>query len=125
MTHYDVIFAGGGLASTLTAYRLKAARPELRLLVVEAGDRLGANHTWSCHATDLTAEQNAWMAPFISYRWPGQYMFHAHISEFAELGWMGNFNAVNAADFPNALAQVGLDAEWDRKGMPFNAEELS
>jgi peroxiredoxin len=27
-------------------------------------------------------------------RWPGQYMFHAHQSEFAELGWMGAFEAV-------------------------------
>jgi FtsP/CotA-like multicopper oxidase with cupredoxin domain len=26
-----------------------------------------------------------------SYRYPGEYMFHAHQSEFAELGWMGLF----------------------------------
>ncbi len=26
-------------------------------------------------------------------RWPGQYMFHAHQSEFAELGWMGLLDA--------------------------------
>jgi FtsP/CotA-like multicopper oxidase with cupredoxin domain len=25
------------------------------------------------------------------FKYPGQYMFHAHISEFAELGWMGMF----------------------------------
>jgi FtsP/CotA-like multicopper oxidase with cupredoxin domain/peroxiredoxin len=29
-------------------------------------------------------------------RWPGQYMFHAHQSEFAELGWMGVFDAVES-----------------------------
>ena len=72
MNDYDVIFAGGGLASTLSACRVKARRPELRMLVVEAGERLGGNHTWSCHATDLTAEQHGWMAPFIAHRWPGQ-----------------------------------------------------
>jgi len=27
-----------------------------------------------------------------SYRFPGMYMFHAHTSEFAELGWMGFFH---------------------------------
>lgn len=27
-----------------------------------------------------------------SYKYPGMYMFHAHTSEFAELGWMGFFN---------------------------------
>ena len=49
------------------------------------------------------------------FRWPGRYMFHAHVSEFAELGWMGFFNAVQPADFNAALADVGLDAEWDFK----------
>ncbi|MCH8344548.1 MAG: multicopper oxidase domain-containing protein [Planctomycetes bacterium] len=29
-------------------------------------------------------------------RWPGRYMFHAHQSEFAELGWMGLFAAQDA-----------------------------
>jgi FtsP/CotA-like multicopper oxidase with cupredoxin domain len=28
------------------------------------------------------------------FRYPGKYMFHAHQSEFAELGWMGFFEAV-------------------------------
>ncbi|HVS66263.1 MAG TPA: multicopper oxidase domain-containing protein [Thermoanaerobaculia bacterium] len=28
------------------------------------------------------------------FRYPGDYMFHAHQSEFAELGWMGLFRAV-------------------------------
>jgi manganese oxidase len=51
-----------------------------------------------------------------TFRWPGQYMFHAHVSEFAELGWMGLFNAVDPADYNAALAEVGLDEEWDRKG---------
>ena len=42
-------------------------------------------------------------------------MFHAHVSEFAELGWMGHFNIVKPEDFPAALAQVGMDETWDRK----------
>lgn len=25
------------------------------------------------------------------YKYPGKYMFHAHVTEFAELGWTGNF----------------------------------
>jgi FtsP/CotA-like multicopper oxidase with cupredoxin domain len=51
-----------------------------------------------------------------SFRWEGKFMFHAHVSEFAELGWMGLFNAVQPADYSAALAEVGLDAEWDFKG---------
>ena len=52
-----------------------------------------------------------------SYRWPGRYMFHAHQSEFAELGWMGMFNVVDAANFGAALSEVGLDASWDEKSL--------
>lgn len=29
-----------------------------------------------------------------SYKYPGNYMFHAHNTEFAELGWTGNFEVV-------------------------------
>ncbi|MDK3159359.1 multicopper oxidase domain-containing protein [Kamptonema cortianum] len=50
-------------------------------------------------------------------RYPGRYMFHAHVSEFAELGWMGFFNAVNDADYPTALAEAGLDEAWDFKSL--------
>ena len=28
-----------------------------------------------------------------TFRYPGEFMFHAHQSEFAELGWMGLFRA--------------------------------
>jgi hypothetical protein len=29
------------------------------------------------------------------YKFPGQYMFHAHKTEFAEKGWMGSFLVKN------------------------------
>jgi len=29
-----------------------------------------------------------------SYKWPGMYMFHAHVTEFAELGWNGMFEVL-------------------------------
>ncbi|HYN21197.1 MAG TPA: multicopper oxidase domain-containing protein, partial [Thermoanaerobaculia bacterium] len=32
-----------------------------------------------------------------TFRYPGEFMFHAHQSEFAELGWMGLFVAEGAA----------------------------
>jgi lycopene beta-cyclase len=69
---YDVIFAGGGLSSALTAYRLHLTRPDLRLAIVESGPALGGNHTWSFHHTDLTGSQRAWLAPFIAHRWDAQ-----------------------------------------------------
>jgi len=29
-----------------------------------------------------------------SYKYPGTYMFHAHVTEFAELGWSGHFEVL-------------------------------
>jgi FtsP/CotA-like multicopper oxidase with cupredoxin domain len=33
----------------------------------------------------------------LTYRYPGKFMFHAHQSEFAELGWMGLFDVRDGA----------------------------
>jgi lycopene beta-cyclase len=70
----DLLLVGGGLANSLIAWRLTQRRPEVRVAILEAGDRLGGNHTWSFHEEDLSAEQRAWMAPFIVHRWPGQHI---------------------------------------------------
>jgi FtsP/CotA-like multicopper oxidase with cupredoxin domain len=51
------------------------------------------------------------------YRWPGRYMFHAHVTEFAELGWMGNFNIVEPGEFAQALAESGVDQTWDGRAL--------
>ncbi|MGE3282602.1 MAG: lycopene beta-cyclase CrtY [Alphaproteobacteria bacterium] len=66
-----MILVGGGLANGLIALRLRATRPELRLLIVEAGSRLGADHTWSFHATDLTPDQRRWIESLLAHCWPG------------------------------------------------------
>ena len=58
------------------------------------------------------------------FRWPGQYMFHAHISEFTELGWMGVFNAVAPEKFDEALKAAEVDTEWDSKGTNGSTVEI-
>lgn len=75
----DLILAGGGLANTLAAYRLKTIRPDVKLLVIEQGAAFGGNHTWSFHGTDLTAAERAWVEPFVAHSWPRQEVrFPAH-----------------------------------------------
>jgi len=45
-----------------------------------------------------------------SYPYPGKYMFHTHINEFAEKGWMGFFNVVgNATSSNNSTAGTNGD----------------
>ncbi|WP_434457737.1 lycopene beta-cyclase CrtY [Stutzerimonas urumqiensis] len=67
----DLILVGGGLANGLLAWRLRQCRPDLRLLLLEQGTRLGGNHTWSFHEHDLTPAQRTWIEPLIETSWPG------------------------------------------------------
>ncbi|WPO97355.1 lycopene beta-cyclase CrtY [Buttiauxella sp. HR94] len=67
----DLILVGGGLANGLIAWRLRQRYPQLNLLLIEAGEQPGGNHTWSFHEDDLTPEQHAWLAPLVAHAWPG------------------------------------------------------
>ena len=69
----DVLLVGAGLSNSLIALRLKAWRPELRVV---AFDRRSADeedpHTWSFFATDVSADARLWLEPLADHRW-GRY----------------------------------------------------
>ncbi len=67
---FDLILVGGGLANCLAALRLLQRRPQLRMLLIEAGDKLVDNKTWSFYESDLSAEQLEWVSPLIGTSWP-------------------------------------------------------
>ena len=100
--HYDIILAGGGLANGLIAWRLHQQRPELRILLLEQGERLGGNHTWSFHDGDLTPAQHGWLAPLVSHRW-GAYtvIFPARRRRMP-----GGYLSIAAQDFARVLGQA-------------------
>jgi lycopene beta-cyclase len=65
----DVLVVGGGLAGSLLCWRLATLRPELQFRLLEGGPRLGGNHTWSFHDSDLTADSRRWVSPVVVARW--------------------------------------------------------
>ena len=67
---HDLILAGGGLANSLIALELKRAHPDLDILMLEAGERVGGNHTWSFHTTDLSPEAMSALRPALAHSWP-------------------------------------------------------
>lgn len=69
---YDVVLVGGGLANQLIAIRLAELRPDLSVAIVERGDVIGGNHTWSCHATDLDPTDAKWMDGLFTVKWDRQ-----------------------------------------------------
>ena len=98
---YNVIFAGGGLAATLTAYRLRQLRPDLRLLILEAGERLGGNHTWSFHDKDISKDAWRWIAPFVAHSWNEQQVRFPKHSRMLMSGYNSIFSeTLHNAAFP-------------------------
>jgi len=97
---YDLILAGGGLANGLIAWRLRTQRPELRILLLEQDAHPGGNHTWSFHASDLTHAQRAWIAPLVSWRWPGYEVIFPAFRRTLD----GAYCCIASGDFARVLA---------------------
>ena len=75
----DVVLAGGGLANGLIALRLKALRPDLRVVMLERNGVVGGVHTWCHFASDVSPEIEAWLAPLTAHRWDDyEVRFPAH-----------------------------------------------
>lgn len=101
----DLILVGGGLANGLIAWRLRMRKPRLRVLVLEAGNTLGGNHTWSFHEGDLSPAQHAWMAPLVAHRWPQHEVAFAGLARRLESGYA----CITSAHFHHTLQR---DLPW-------------
>jgi lycopene beta-cyclase len=96
---WDLILVGGGLANGLVAWRLRAQRPGLRILLLEQGARIGGNHTWSFHDTDLDDAQRAWLAPLVSCRWPRYDVVFPDLRRTLD----GGYASIAAHDFADVI----------------------
>mgnify|MGYP000232792295 CR=1 FL=1 len=75
----DVVLVGGGLANGLIALRLKALRPDLKVILLERDKRIGGEHTWCHFETDVSPAISGWLRPLIVHRWAGyDVRFPAH-----------------------------------------------
>ncbi len=97
---FDLILAGGGLANGLVAWRLRQRRPELRILLLESEARIGGNHTWSFHDSDLTQEEWAWIAPLVTKRWPRYSVDFPQAKRTLE----GGYASIASEDFARVIA---------------------
>ena len=100
----DLVLVGGGLANGLLADRLVALRPELSFVLLEAGQTLGGNHTWSFHGSDVTAEQLAWLAPYCAWSWSSHDVCLPGVTRRIE----GSYHSIRSEDFACVLrARLG------------------
>ncbi len=66
----ELIIVGGGLSGLLTAWFRLLAHPHETVLVLEAAERAGGDHTWSFNLTDIDPPLLTRMQPFIAHQWP-------------------------------------------------------
>lgn len=104
----DLILVGGGLANGLLAWRLSQLRPALRLLVLEQGGALGGNHTWSCHAGDLEAQQHDWLQPLVSHHWHAQAVRFPALERQLDCGYL----SLASTRFHAVIGEALGDSVW-------------
>jgi lycopene beta-cyclase len=66
---FDLLIIGGGLAGGLVALALAERRPEIRVGIVEPGERLGGNHLWSFFESDVAPRDRSFVDPLVVHRW--------------------------------------------------------
>lgn len=67
----DVAILGAGLAGGLIALALGRRRPDLSILLIDSGDRIGGHHIWSFFERDIPPEHRWLLAPLVCHSWQG------------------------------------------------------
>ncbi|TJZ93834.1 lycopene beta-cyclase CrtY [Paracoccus gahaiensis] len=68
----DLVVAGAGLAGGLIALAVRAARPDLQVLLLDRAAGPVDRHTWSCHDTDLSSDWLTRLRPLRRASWSDQ-----------------------------------------------------
>ncbi|MFG1478665.1 lycopene beta-cyclase CrtY [Xanthobacter sp. V4C-4] len=97
----EILFVGAGLANSLIAARLFERRRDVRFLLLEAGDSVGGNHTWSFHGSDLDAAGHAFIAPFRAFAWSGHEVRFPAFSRTLS----GQYGAVTSEQLSTVLSE--------------------
>jgi lycopene beta-cyclase len=100
---FDIAIAGGGLAGGLIALALHRSRPDLSILLIEAGEALGGNHRWSWFASDLSPEGAALLDGFRLSAWNQGYdvSFPGHARQLTT-----PYRSLASEDFDAALRRA-------------------
>ncbi len=67
-----IIILGGGLWGSILAYFFHCQNPDCDFELYEKNERLGGDHTWSFHSTDIPQNLFSLIKPFISFSWSSQ-----------------------------------------------------
>lgn len=103
---FDVVLVGAGLANSLIALAINKTQPGLRIVMVERGDSVGGNHTWSFHTSDMGLREFELVEPLIMARWPAQEVHFPGLSRVLQTG----YNSATSDKLHDAvMATAGID----------------
>ena len=109
----DVVVVGGGLAGSLAALRIKKAKPELKVLLLEKTDVLGGHQTWNFYESDLSEDALEWVKELGPKSWDRTTVQFPRIEKTTE----GRFYALRSKDLQkHVIDTLGADC------VIFNAE---
>lgn len=127
----DFAIVGGGLAGGLIALALRRARPDLAVILIEAGEELGGNHRWSWFASDLSPAGEVLLQDFRRSEWDNGYdvCFPSHARHLGT-----PYRSLASADFdaglrralpPEAIRRASVAALSEREVTLASGETLS
>ncbi|GAA4745372.1 hypothetical protein GCM10023264_08460 [Sphingomonas daechungensis] len=82
-----IVIAGGGLSGCLAALAIARRLPNVDLLLIEQGDTLGGNHTWSFFDSDVPPEIRWVIEGVVASHWPAHEVHFPRRSRTIDIGY--------------------------------------
>jgi lycopene beta-cyclase len=111
----DHVIVGGGLAGGLIALALANAGRGGQVTLIESEPRLGGNHTWSFHRTDLADEEWTLVVPLVAQQWERQEVRFPGRHRVLEVGYATVTSDSFAATLTSRLAAAGVRLLLERR----------
>ena len=106
---------GGGLAGGLIALALANAGRGERVTLIDREPRLGGNHTWSFHLTDLGDDERELVAPLVARQWARQQVRFPGRDRILDTGYATVTSEQFAEVVTARLVEAGVRLLLDRR----------